>query len=234
MAGASSLDREIGRLALLEDPVRRALYQHVARAADYVGRDQAAAAVGVSRGLAAFHLDKLAEEGLLEITYRRPAGRAGPGAGRPAKLYRRSRQQVSVCLPPRDYELLAEVLAGVLDRPLPPDLTRSLAEAARRAGMSMAAAAMRAAGGGSAPEAAVDVLRQRGFEPAREDGTVVLRNCPFRGVALPHPRLVCSLNLALLEGFVDALGIAGAGARPEPRPDACCVTLRLAPPVASS
>jgi predicted ArsR family transcriptional regulator len=230
VAGEGSLDREIGRLALLEDPVRRALYQHVARAPEYVGRDQAAAAVGVSRGLAAFHLDKLAEEGLLEITYRRPPGRSGPGAGRPAKLYRRSRQQVSVCLPPRDYELLAGVMADALDRALPLDLAEHLADGARRAGVSLAAAALGPACGSTLLEAAMDALRRRGFEPAREGDTVVLHNCPFRSVALPHPRLVCTLNLALLEAFVDALGLPGSAAVLEPRPDACCVTLRLPAP----
>ncbi|HKF77929.1 MAG TPA: helix-turn-helix domain-containing protein, partial [Candidatus Dormibacteraeota bacterium] len=69
------LDQDIELLALLEDPVRRSLYRHVAGQPDYVSREEAAAAVGVARALAAHHLDRLAEEGLLETTYRRPAGR---------------------------------------------------------------------------------------------------------------------------------------------------------------
>lgn len=223
------MDREIERLALLDDPVRRALYQHIASRADYVGRDEAAGAIGVSRSLAAFHLDKLAEEGLLEITYRRPPGRAGPGAGRPAKLYRRSRQQVSVNLPPRDYELLAGVLAGALDRPLPDDVARSLTEAARRAGRELAVEAMQAAGDRPPLEAGLDELRRRGFEPAREDGAVALRNCPFQAVAVPHQDLVCPLNKALLEAFTEALGVGGVSVQTRPRADACCV--RLCPPL---
>ncbi|HSR25291.1 MAG TPA: transcriptional regulator, partial [Candidatus Eisenbacteria bacterium] len=177
------LDREIARLALLEDPVRRALYEHIARQTDYVGRDEAASAVGVSRGLAAFHLDKLAEEDLLEVTFRRPPGRAGPGAGRPAKLYRRSRQQVSVYLPPRDYELLAELLAGALDRALPRDVALALADGARRAGVSMAVEAM-PTNDRPVLEAGLEVLRERGFEPEHGDGVIVLRNCPFQAVAV--------------------------------------------------
>ena len=222
------LDREIARLALLEDPVRRALYEHVARQTEYVGRDQAASAVGVSRGLAAFHLDKLAEEDLLEVTFRRPPGRAGPGAGRPAKLYRRSRQQVSVCLPPRDYELLAELLAGALDRALPRDVALALAGGARRAGVSMAVEAM-PTNDPPALEAGLEVLRRHGFEPEQEDGVIVLRNCPFQAVAVSHRDVVCQLNLALLEGFSEALGIGGLRAQLEPRSDACCVTLHLGP-----
>jgi predicted ArsR family transcriptional regulator len=223
------LDHEIARLALLEDPVRRALYEHVARQADYVGRDQAATAVGVSRSLAAFHLDKLAEEDLLEVTFRRPPGRTGPGAGRPAKLYRRSPQQVSVCLPPRDYELLAELLAAALDHRLPTEVAGALADGARRAGVFMAVEAMRPADDRPVLEAGLEALRRRGFEPHREDGTIVLRNCPFQTVAASHRDLVCPLNLALLEAFVEALGVSGVRARLEPRTYACCVSLDVAP-----
>lgn len=220
-------DREIERLALLEDPVRRALYAHVARQADYVSRDQAARAAGVSRGLAAFHLDKLAGEGLLEVVYRRPPGRAGPGADRPAKLYRRSREQVSVSLPPRDYELLARLLAGALDRQLPDDVATALVEASRRAGADLGIQARRMAGDRTGLEAALEVLRQHGFEPHRGPDVVVLRNCPFQAVAAEHQELVCPMNLALVEGLVAALDVAGLRARQEPRAGACCVSLQL-------
>jgi DNA-binding transcriptional ArsR family regulator len=76
-----------------------------------MGRDEAAAAVGVSRALAAYHLDKLAEAGLLDTRFQRRTGRAGPGAGRPAKFYLRSRSPVEVALPARNYQLIAELLA---------------------------------------------------------------------------------------------------------------------------
>lgn len=224
---AAEFDREIERLALLEDPVRRALYTHVARQPDYVGRDEAARAVGISRGLAAFHLDKLAGEGLLEVVYRRPAGRAGPGAGRPAKLYRRSPDQVSISLPPRDYELLAQLLAGAVDRQLPDDVATAIVEAARRFGAVLGEQARRSAAGRTVLEAALEVLSLHGFEPHREPGAVVLRNCPFQAVAAEHQELICPLNLALVEGMVAALGLAGVRARLEPRAGACCVSLQL-------
>ncbi len=225
----TDFDRGIERLALLDDPVRRALYAHVARQAGYVGREQTAAAVGISRGLAAFHLDKLAAEGLLEVVYRRPEGRRGPGAGRPAKLYRRSPGQVSVSLPPRDYELLAGLLAGALDRPLPEDVAGELAEAAGRAGGALGSEARRRAGGRPALEAGLEALARQGFEPEREGDSVALRNCPFQAVAAEHPDLVCPLNLALVEGFVAALD-AGLRVRLEPRAGACCVVIQLAEP----
>src|ERR671917_43859 len=90
------LPDRVAALAALNDPARRAVFDLVARAATAVSRDAAADALGVSRRVAAFHLDRLAEQGLLVVEYRRPPGRTGPGAGRPAKLYRRIEGEVAV------------------------------------------------------------------------------------------------------------------------------------------
>src|SRR5262249_39298268 len=86
---APSLD-DLDALSALSAPSRRRLYDHISASSTPVGRDEAAAAAGISRSLAAYHLDRLAQAGLLETTFARPAGRSGPGAGRPAKLYRRA------------------------------------------------------------------------------------------------------------------------------------------------
>src|SRR5215218_11217440 len=104
-------NQDLDRLAALAEPVRRRLYEFVAAQADPVDRDAAAAGAGVGRPLAAFHLDRLAEAGLLDVTYRRRSGRTGPGAGRPAKFYARARHgELSVSVPPRQYDLAAEIL----------------------------------------------------------------------------------------------------------------------------
>jgi len=81
---------DLASLSTLDDPVRRRLYEVVRERPEPVGRDEAAAAAGVGRALAVYHLDKLVEAGLLTASYQRPPGRGGPGAGRPAKLYTRS------------------------------------------------------------------------------------------------------------------------------------------------
>src|SRR5918997_5519117 len=101
---AAGVDRRLDRLGGLVDPVRRALYRFVAGAGGLVSRDDAASAVDVSRSLAAYHLDRLAEDGLLEVAYQRRTGRSGPGAGRPAKLYRRAPGGVTLRVPPRHYQ----------------------------------------------------------------------------------------------------------------------------------
>jgi len=99
----------------LADQVRARLYQAVVRSSGPIGRDEAAAATGIGRPLAAYHLDKLVDLGLLTASYQRAADRIGPGAGRPAKLYARSGREFSVSVPPRQYELAARLLATVVD-----------------------------------------------------------------------------------------------------------------------
>jgi len=192
-----------------------------------VSREDAARAVGIGRGLAAFHLDKLAEEGLLETIYRRPAGRTGPGAGRPAKLYRRSQKQVTVSVPPRDYELIAHLLASALTQELPARISDELTRTAREAGAALATETRKLAGRRANRrrllEAGLEVLRHQGYEPKRSGSAIELRNCPFYGVARKHRTLVCSTNLAMLGAFAADLRVSRLAARAEPHDDCCCV-----------
>src|SRR5688500_17442611 len=121
---------DIEAVALLDEPARRALYEAVVGAHQPVGREEAPSATGVTRALAAFHLDKLVEAGLLDVEYRRLSGRTGPGAGRPSKLYRRGAREVDVSLPGRQYEVPAELFATALEQlsgPTPPEAVRSAA-----------------------------------------------------------------------------------------------------------
>jgi predicted ArsR family transcriptional regulator len=206
-------DRDLAAIALLQDPVRRALYGHVAAAGGEVSRNQAAEAVGVQRGLAAFHLDKLVEAGLLEATFRRLGERRGPGAGRPAKLYRRAPGEVAASLPPRTYETAAHLLAEAVEQ-AGADL--ELQAAARRAGQ--------AAGAGAGP-AVEQVLAARGYEPYRDGPDLRLRNCPFAHLAHEFPVLVCAMNLALLEGLLGGMGEPAGRAVMDPAPGRCCVAI---------
>jgi len=215
-------ERGIAAIGLLHEPVRRALYRYVAAQAHEVSRNEAAQALGIQRGLAAFHLDKLVEAGLLEVaSHRRLGGRSGPGAGRPAKLYRRSASQHELTLPPRRYETAAHLLAEVVEAS---GADLALYAAAQRHGEALGRAAA------EADDAATDVeavLAERGYEPYREGAALRLRNCPFHSLSREFPSLVCGMNLAMLEGLLRRLGPAGAGleARMDPRPGECCVAL---------
>lgn len=220
--------RELETIASLADPTRRALYLHVARADGEVGRDEAAAAVGVSRSLAAFHLDRLVDEGLLEAGYRRLTGRSGPGAGRPAKVYRPSRP-IALHIPQRDYRFAGELLIeGVRDAGV---AGSRLARAARRRGRELGETARRRVAGRRSRRAltaaAVEVLGEQGFRPSTEpSGAIRLANCPFDALATEYPDTMCGLNLELLEGLLEGLGARHLAASRVPRDGGCCVELR--------
>ncbi|MCQ4211332.1 helix-turn-helix transcriptional regulator [Streptomyces longispororuber] len=219
---------DIDAIAVLQDPVRRRLYEFVVAQGREVGRNEAAEAAGVARTLAAHHLDKLTAAGLLESGSRRLTGRSGPGAGRPAKVYTRARGERSVSLPGRDYRTAAELLAEAAEEA---GLDAGLGAAARRRGEALRGSEVPC---GDLREA-MRVLEARGYEPymkaaegAEEldgpaSGVVRMRNCPFHAVAERFPPLVCGMNLALLEGL---LGVDGpVRARMDARPGECCVVL---------
>lgn len=192
-----------------------------------MSRDEAAAGTGASRSAAAFHLDRLVHDGLLETEFRRLSGRRGPGAGRPAKLYRRATAEIAVNLPDRRYDLAADLLASAVTIAgrTGVSVDAALAEAAHRRGAELAAAV--AEGG---VDAAAAVLADEGYEPRVEGDGVVLANCPFHALAARHASLVCGMNLTLLEGFVAGLPDAGLEARLEPSDGHCCVRLVRAAP----
>jgi len=223
--------KALGALALLGEPVRRALYDWVVSAGRAVSRDEAAAGAGISRALAAFHLDRLVDEGLLTPEYRRLTGRTGPGAGRPAKLYARAQKEVSVSLPDRRYEVAARLFADAIEQLAGDTTPDPLRASARGLGLEVGHAARKQAGPRAGKrkrrEALVGVLRDRGYEPAQgDDGGIRLRNCPFHALVDEHRPLVCGMNFALAEGLVEGLGDADLYPCLDSQPGFCCVAFR--------
>ncbi len=225
-------ERQIGLLALLQDPVRRRLYLYASRQRAEVGRDEAARAVGVSRGLAAYHLDSLVEAGLLRASYRRLSGREGPGAGRPSKLYGRSEQRLEVSLPPRRYELAARLLAQAVQEESTGSSQQALQQAAQHLGAKIAEDARGLAGPASDREQLVGrlmtILDRYGFEPYRTEGAIRLHNCPFDALVNEYRDLVCGMNLSVMQGLLTGLGANDVQAGLDPQPGMCCVALRYA------
>lgn len=212
---------------LLAEPTRRRVYD-VARAHDEpVTREAVADEVGISQRLAAFHLDRLAESGLLLVDYARPAGRRGPGAGRPAKRYRVAPVQVEVTIPPRRYNVVARILAAaVADAPHHAgEAARDAAyDEGRRIGSSVAGRRRRPA------TAVADALGELGFDPqAAESPTRLrLRNCPFHEIVDVAPQLVCGLNQRLVSGVLEGLAVADrCSAEGDGVPPDCCVSVHL-------
>jgi predicted ArsR family transcriptional regulator len=225
---SDALAGDVAGIAALADPLRRRLYRYVVRSAEPVGRESAAQGVGVAVHTAKFHLDRMVEDGLLEVEFRRLTGRTGPGAGRPAKLYRRAARDFAVSLPERHYDLLSEVLAAAaaasVEERVPVD--RVAPGVARRRGRDLGAVH---AGGDPGPPLTrvADVLDEAGYEPRVLEDRMVLENCPFDRVAREHTALVCGLNVDLVQGVIEGLGCRGVVATLEPSPGRCCVSVRV-------
>src|SRR3954447_10043816 len=220
MSASPTQSSDLAAVALLDEPVRRRLYEWVSDQGHPVGREEASRSLGITRSLAAFHLDRLTEGGLLEAGYQRLSGRTGPGAGRPARVYSRADREIAVTLPPRHYELAAELFADAIQRLGDGSPPPQLIDAAHDAGARIAE---RVAHGSDAT--LVGVLDAAGYEPTADGSTIRLRNCPFDALVDEHRPLVCGTNLALAQGILDALPAEGADYEPrlDPQPGYCCV-----------
>jgi len=196
---------DLAGLAGLAEPTRRALYLYVLDQGSAVSRDEAAAGVGIPRHKAKFHLDKLVDDGLLEVEFARRTGRQGPGAGRPAKLYRRAVREFSVTLPQRSYELAGRLMARGISgaRGAGRPVAETLDEAAREQGREMAADALLRAG-------------------------LAFANCPFHALVAEHTGLICGMNLAIVEGMLGGLPPLPVAAVLDPGEGRCCVRLAAA------
>ncbi|HEU4541333.1 MAG TPA: helix-turn-helix domain-containing protein [Jiangellaceae bacterium] len=234
------LGEHVAAIGALAEPTRRALYRYVATQQEPVSREQAANAVDLPLHTAKFHLDRLVEDGLLEVEFRRLSGRSGPGAGRPAKLYRRSSRQFFISLPERRYELAGDVLATAIDRSIRDGvpIAEAVSDAAADTGRQLAAGFLAEEPSASTSaentggdereglERTVQVLARHGYEPQMAGSRVLLTNCPFDRLATDHTALVCGLNLALISGVINGLQIPGVTPELAPETGLCCVQLR--------
>lgn len=216
-------DRALASLAVLTDAQRRRVFDHVQGHPECTVTELAGA-LDVGRTLVSFHLGKLVDAGLVELV---AAERRRGVRGRPSQRYRVSRREVSATVPDRRYDLLAEVLlAGLAEHRDGESASASAARAARRRGAQLAGTQR------PAPGRLEDLVAALGYAPAAGDGDgerdgagpLVLRNCPFDRMRAQCTEQVCGLNLALAEGYLDGLGLAGrVHARLSPDPARCCV-----------
>ena len=225
---SENLAEQAAGIGALADAVRRDLYEYVVAQVQPVGREEAATAVDVPLHMAKFHLDRLVQEGLLETEFRRLSGRSGPGAGRPAKLYKRSSREWSVSLPARNYGLMAHILvagveqAAAQGQPIDESLRRAAAEEGTRAAESVPADERATSPRDIA--ALSNALARYGYEPRTgADEELLLVNCPFEALARSHTTLVCGLNLSFVEALTEGLGCSEVDARLEPHDAYCCV-----------
>lgn len=216
--------------ASLIEPQRRDLYVFVRDRHRPVTREEAARACGVSRSLAAFHLDKLVEAGLLAVADPADTGVSaeGRGRGRPPKAYRATDTEIRFLLPERRLDLLGDILVdAVADRP--GDAWAAAVESGRRHGHRLGREHRpRRRGARRGMAALTKALDEVGAEPVPVDGDrLVLANCPFRPLSQRRPELVCGIYRAFCEGLVAGVG-ASARAVAAPTPGNCCVAIRRA------
>jgi predicted ArsR family transcriptional regulator len=227
------VNRDVSALAALDDDLRRQMYLEIRQRGRAVSREEVAEAVGVSRKLAAFHLDKLVDRGLLVATYARPPGRGGRGAGRSAKFYEPSDRTFDVSIPERNYDVMGSILVQAIEEERPGERADAAAQrVARRYGEDLGKAErerrhLPPAGPERAISVATEVLSTCGYEPYADEGTVRLRSCPFHALAEQSRDLVCGLNHELVQGIVSGLGNDTLDVSLAPLPDECCVQLRL-------
>lgn len=231
MAEDDDLEERIAGVASLAEPQRRALYRFVVNKGGAVSKDDAAAALGVARSVAAFHLERLVSDGLLATEFRRLSGRQGPGAGRPAKLYRRADREMSVSLPARQYDLAAALLAAAVSEamrsktPVGKTLSRIAAARGRELGKRVRQEAGTRPSRRTLISAALNVLEEQGYEPRQHGKEIVLANCPFHALVDEQRDLVCGMNHDLLGGMAEAMGDDVLAARLAPSDGLCCVRL---------
>ncbi|MEO7121584.1 MAG: helix-turn-helix domain-containing protein [Lacisediminihabitans sp.] len=210
--------KQLSALAAISDPVRRSLFDFVGGASDAVSRDQAASALDMPRATAAFHLDRLVDEGVLEVEFKRLSGKTGPGSGRPSKLYKLAQQDLEVSIPQRHYELAGELLASAVEEadrsgaPVRTVLSRVATETGRKIG----------AEAGSLQVA----LENTGYEPCDDsNGGMILTNCPFHRLAASHTDVICHANLGLLQGVADGAQDSEHEIIFDPSANHCCVRI---------
>jgi predicted ArsR family transcriptional regulator len=229
-AQANAADGAIDSVSVLSEDSRRRMFAFIRRAGRAVTRDEAAASVGISRKLAAFHLDKLVEAGLLRARYETPGGIRK--VGRQPKVYEPTDAQITVSIPDRRHELLADLLLdAVLTEGADENAAQAAIRTAEQRGRQLGEAAREQTRPGRlGPERGLTtcepLLDEYGYEPVRETSTQLrLRNCPFHPLAAKAPELVCGMNQAFLSGYLHGLEVNGIRAVLAPEPGECCVRL---------
>lgn len=208
----------ISAVASINDPLRRKLFDLISHSETPIGRDEAARVLAIPRATAAFHLERLAENGLVTTEFQRLSGRTGPGSGRPSKMYRLAAGEITVSVPERHYELAAELLSSAIEEsdrtsePIRQALTRTAVQRGRALGAQAHSFAA--------------MLQSSGYEPDDDgDGVVTLRNCPFHLLSESHTETICQANLALLQGAAEGAGDNASQVYLDPGPGRCCVRI---------
>ncbi|MBP2413690.1 putative ArsR family transcriptional regulator [Arthrobacter stackebrandtii] len=205
-------------MASLGDPVRKELFDLVRGAGHALSRDECAQSLGLPKSTVRVHLDRLVEEALLKVEYRKLGEKTGPGSGRPSKLYAVAVGEISASVPPRQYDLAAALLAAAVQRSIDTGegVESAMATVAFDEGRRLGAEA------GNIH----DLLHANGYSPEPDaQGGTIMANCPFHRLSQDHTGVVCSLNGSLLAGALEGCGDCRHDLAPDEEISHCCARL---------
>ncbi len=207
---SQALNRSIGDLtSALGDPTRRGVYIAVRQAPNGLTASTVSELFGIHSNVARHHLDRLAEDGYVEVTTRRAEGKAGPGAGRPAKWYTATSKVIDVHFPARQPDLLSDLLLKVLEQVAPDNVSEVARDVGRAYGRNLAAeiGVPDDPGFEGAVRAVVGAMTGVGFGISADvDSSRLLTNhCPFGETAVSHPEVVCALDQGLVVGLMESI-----------------------------
>lgn len=186
----------------LAAPTRAQILDYLRRSGAATVKD-VADAVSVHANVARGHLDILVGAQLASVTWRRT-----DGGGRPAKLYEASPVHVE-----EGPALVSDMLATLIEITAPaPETAKAVAEATgERLVRRIRGGDDKELSFGEQVELLIHALGMvsGGTRVAdRGDSWVELLDldCPFKSIATSHPEVACTLDKALKEGMVRALG----------------------------
>jgi predicted ArsR family transcriptional regulator len=196
--------------ATLGDPTRRSIYLRIRSSTEPTTASTIAAEFGIHPNVARHHLDRLAEEGYLEVTRRRQTGKTGPGAGRPAKCYTSTDKEIDLRFPTRRLDLLIDLLVRTVMRLAPSDGTDVALEIGRDFGHELAAGLNVDTSGNEDGmlEAVATMMRHEGFEIIADGDRLLTQHCPFGASSFEHPEVLCALDRGIMAGIFDIVAPA--------------------------
>ncbi|HEY5651427.1 MAG TPA: helix-turn-helix domain-containing protein [Acidimicrobiia bacterium] len=209
-ADSQHLSQTISDLtSALGDPTRRAVYIAIRESPEPMNAADIAALFDIHPNVARHHLDKLAGDGYLDVAHRRPNGRSGPGAGRPAKYYTVSAKQIDVHFPTHRHDVLSDMLVRIIDRIAPDNIKEVAEEVGAEVGRELAGeiGSPDDTGYEGAVRAVVRAMTGIGFGVSSDVAgqRLLMSHCPFGETAAAHPDVVCSLDRGMVAGLMGSL-----------------------------
>ncbi|MFC4558804.1 helix-turn-helix transcriptional regulator [Virgibacillus kekensis] len=195
---------------VLSDPTRYSIYQYMITQHKEVNVTDIARSFKIHPNVARLHLTKLEDINLIE-SYALKTGKGG----RPSRMYRLSNEVIELNFPHRDYKLLSTIAM---------ESFVELGEAGRNAlyktGKKYGSGVVERSHGlnrslDMSTEQKLNLIEDAGmmlgmyptfnYSPESNSVSFIIRNCPFKEVAVNNHKMVCELHNSFIKGMFEAL-----------------------------